>query len=228
MITFTIFLFQMNMINYKGILIFVLAYSLLFLCAELLHYKLGVSKEYSRKFSHVGGGIIALFLPHFFDSHWYVLALGIGFFLVLYGSKKWGYLQSIHGVERKSVGSTIYPIAIYFCFVLASIYSQWEIFYIAVSIMVFADTSAYIAGTQLGWGPYKVGSGNKTIAGSIAFFVVCLIVFFAYNWYGNTDYKLISIVLISAGCTLLEAFSSNGWDNVSVPVLLGACLYLFF
>lgn len=214
------------MINYQGVLIFSLAFLLLFAIAEVLHYKIGVDKEISRKFSHIGGGIIALFFPIAFQSHWYILGLGIAFFILLFSSKKLGYLQSIHGVKRKSVGSTIYPISIYFCFWLASLDQVWSLFYVPVLVMVFADSAAYFVGTTFGWVPYKIGKGKKTISGSFAFFAVSFLVFLLFNQFGGTAYSFGMIVMISLGAALVEALSADGWDNVTVPILM--CLVLYF
>lgn len=61
--------------------IVLLLYGGIFAGAEYAHRRFRLDAEVTRKITHVAGGILALFLPLFFRSHWTVLILGILFSL---------------------------------------------------------------------------------------------------------------------------------------------------
>ena len=46
------------------------------------------------------------------------ILLAFGFAGIVFGTRRLGWLQSIHGVERRSEGGIYYPVAIYLLFLL--------------------------------------------------------------------------------------------------------------
>jgi phytol kinase len=201
--------------------IFLLLFLAIIVAAQLMH-KASVDTEKSRKFVHVSGGILSLFLPYFIDSHWYVLGLCSIAFLTLLITWIRKDLPGIHKTKRKSVGSVIFPIPIYVCFAVTSCEGDNEmLFHIPVLLLTFSDTFAELGGKK--WGKYGPAffRGKKTLIGSLFFLassvgIILLYIVGGINTPDNEDLlKLVSIAFIA---TIVELVSMNGWDNLTVPL----------
>jgi len=194
---------------------------LLFVIAEVARKK-GNSVESTRKFVHFGGAFVTIFFPFILNSHWTVLILAIGFALIMLLTKKYGLLQSVHGVERKSDGAIYHPIAIYSCFLYAQILNQPWFYVISILILAISDALAALVGKSYGANEYLVEVGlRKTIEGSVTFFLTSflithLILLLATNT-GRLECVLIAL-LISIIVTVFEGISMKGADNLFIPL----------
>jgi phytol kinase len=208
----------MSEYNLWGLLIFSGLFTLLFASAELLKTKTRIPIEYTRKLVHLGGGFIAYFLPHYFDSHWPVLILTLGAFAILWLSKRLKKLDSVHGVARVSQGALIYPISLYLLFLLAN--NSALLFQIPVLVLAFSDTFGALIGQAYGTIQYKILGHVRSLEGSIAFLVVTfLTVHIPLLLFGNVGKleSLLIALLIAVLVTAFEAISLGGSDNLFIP-----------
>lgn len=196
---------------------------------ELLHRYAKMPTEQSRKFLHVVGGLVCLLLPSFFPSHWWLLPLAViafGLLLLTYLYKK---LPSIHQTKRQSVGSVLFPFPVYFCFLLADLKENDLFFYLPVSLLTISDTAAEIGGTRWGHLGKQFFRGQKTLAGSLSFFItaipVCLAWLLIFHY--PLDKALLICLLIAITATIAEAVTLHGWDNLSIPAVAVVILLLF-
>lgn len=193
----------------------------LFVIAEFLRKK-GVKAETTRKFVHFGGAFVTIFFPFILNSHWTVLALAVGFALIMLLTKKLGWFQSVHGVERKSDGAIYHPIAIYTCFLYSQILNQPIFYVISILILAISDALAALVGKSYGANEYLVEVGTrKTIEGSVTFFltsflIVHLILLLTMQT-GRIESVLIAL-LISIIVTVFEGVSLKGADNLFIPL----------
>jgi len=208
-------------------LLFLFIFGILVVIAHLL-YKAKVSAENSRKFLHVSGGMLSLFLPHFINSHWWVLLLCTTAFLLLLVTWLRNQLPAVHKTKRPSFGSMFFPVPIYFCFLSAAINDNNLLFYIPVSLLTFSDTLAEWGGKR--WGKYSASFFNKqkTLAGSLcfaasAFLITILWLRILFHTPVTKSIEIASVVTIVA--TIAEAVSLKGLDNLSVPGTALAALY---
>jgi dolichol kinase len=192
---------------------------LLFVAAELWRRWGNPPVEWTRKLVHFGGGVIAAFFPWIFTTHWTILALGAAFLLILWGTRRLGLLQSVHGVARQSQGGMYFPIAIYLVFLIGA---QRPVFYlIAVLVLVVADAAAAVLGSTYGRMKYEVERERRSLEGSaVFFFSTFLIVHLPLLLL--TDIAPATSVLVGVQLalivTLLEAISIEGNDNLIVPL----------
>lgn len=210
--------------------IFLLLFLAIIVAAQFM-YKASVDTEKSRKFVHVSGGILSLFLANFIDSHWYVLGLCSIAFLTLLITWIRKDLPGIHKTKRKSVGSVIFPIPIYLCFAVACERGEEMLFYIPVLLLTFSDTFAELGGKK--WGKYGLVffGGKKTLIGSLCFFVsaaAILLVFFPFGTDDPGIKYLVGFILIALAATVAELISMRGWDNLTVPLVVLAGLWIWF
>jgi dolichol kinase len=194
--------------------------------AELMHRALKVRAEMSRKFVHITSGIITLAFPLVLHSPWPVLFLCGSFAFILWASLRWNMLPSIHAVDRHTLGSYVFPAAVFGCYLAYYYYRQYIYFYEPILILAICDPIAALFGKKWQLGKYQVGSNHKTIMGSGAFFVFAFVInFVLFGFLGNMSlqevilYGMISALL---GATA-EAVSQKGLDNITVPAV---CLLL--
>lgn len=109
----------------------------------------------------------------------------------------------------------------YFCFSLAIMTFLTELSSlfiipatVAILTMGYADSAAALVGKL--YQKYKNTYKQHSIAGSIAFFIVSMAVYFVYL---NQTLNFIYIVLISALVAFVEAKILPKYDNITVPML---------
>ena len=103
-------------IDFKNIAILTGYFLVLFGSAEILYHYFKIQAEYTRKYVHIGTGLLTLLFPILFSSHWSVLIICAAFLLLLVTSLKFNLLKSINAIGRFTLGSVMYPIVVYICF----------------------------------------------------------------------------------------------------------------
>ena len=201
----------------------------LFAIGELLYHVFKVQAEFTRKWSHIGTGILTMLFPVFFNSHWYVLIMCSSFAVLLVLSVKYGFLKSINAVERETVGSVCYPISVYIAFIAYTIKGDILTFYFPILILAIADPMAAFVGKTWTWKPYHIFGQQKSLSGSMAFAVTAFAVIFSlvFPYLVFIEFRastLIILIGLSLWSALVEAASSKGWDNLTIP--LGVLAYL--
>lgn len=194
------------------------AYLLVFLAAELA-LRWAPPREWTRKFVHVAGGLLAATLPWVLGSHWTVLILGCGLAALLWGTRRIGWLSSVHGVRRRTEGGLYFPLAIYLLFLLGA---GRPVFYLtSVLVLVVADTAAAILGRSYGRTTYEVEEDRRSIEGSTVFFLMAFLSIHLPLLL-LTELDRGAVVLIALQLALLvtffEAISLRGIDNLLVPL----------
>ncbi len=196
-----------------------LGFSALFAAAETMHRGLGMPSEWSRKFMHISGGLLSLSMPLLFDNPWFIFGLTAAFGGLLWISRRLGWLDSVHRVDRISYGSLLFPVPVLLCFWLGWWRHDWLLFRLPILILTLADPAAFFIGKLLSRGVAARGSSGKTLGGSAAFALVAG----ACCWYFLPEKPVLAAV-ICVFTTLAEAWSSRGWDNLTVPVAAAGLL----
>lgn len=197
--------------------------------SHLLYRYFRISPENSRKFLHVSGGLLALFLPLFFLSKLVVLLLcGLAFLLLLFTYIK-NWLPSVHKTIRRSIGSVIFPVPVYICFAVAINKDDDLLFYLPVSFLTISDTVAEWAGRKWGHHSLPLMQGQKTIIGSLGFALSSLLIAMLWGviFHLGPGQVMIMTMLTAFIATVTELISTKGWDNLTVPLItLGILLLL--
>lgn len=204
---------------------FALGFTLILALCESIYARLSVQPEYTRKLAHIVATLSSLLFLHHIHSHWYILFLGLVFFLLLYLTKRHKKTQSIHAVSRPTMGSYLLPIAIYLVFFLHEQLQQDIYYVLPLLILAISDPLAGIFGTFYKNKTREIRlfgeSLHKTYLGSTVFFTSSLLIsyfmlhFYAYP-FGKSLYLAISIAL---GTTFTEMLSTRGLDNLTIPLM---------
>jgi phytol kinase len=154
-----------------------------------------------------------------FRWHWTVLALALGFAVIIFGTRRLGLLQSIHGVERRSQGGIYYPLAIYLLFVIAA--GQPVFYLISLLVLMVSDSLAALLGSEYGKAIYLVESDRRSLEGSAVFLLTTFLAVHLPLLLA-TDVGRAAAVLIAAQIaltvTIFEGISPGGSDNLVVPL----------
>lgn len=129
----------------------------LFAVAELLYHCCKVRAEFTRKIVHAGTGLLALLFPLMLDNHWWVLVLCTSFTILLICSVHFRLLRSIHAIDRRSVGSLAYPVAVYGCYLSYTfLNNQLIYYYLPILILAISDPLAALSGKRWPLGAYQI------------------------------------------------------------------------
>ena len=212
-------------------IIFLLIFLFLVFTTQALYVYGKVASHKSRKFLHVSGGILALFFPSYLHSHWYVLIICSSSFILLCITYYRKLLPSVHQTKRMSLGSIIFPLPVYVCFLAAEkTGNNMLLYYLRVSLLAIADTMAELGGNQWGHMSFSLFNKRKTMVGSLCFaattFVISIIfIVFVFQLQSIRSWLMIICITIVTTCT--ELLSFKGYDNLSVPLSALLLLYSF-
>ncbi|MGV3761931.1 phosphatidate cytidylyltransferase [Parapedobacter sp.] len=206
-------------------------YLALFSLGELLYHFFKVKAEITRKFVHAGTGILALLFPLLLDNHWWVLLLCASFAVILLCSLRFDMLKSINAIDRKSVGSLAYPVAVYGCYLSYSYQGHQAIYYyLPIMVLAISDPLAALSGKTWPWKPYRIAGATKTVMGSLVFFISAFFIVWVGWRYGNVSHpaagNVWAFAFIALWATVAEAVSGDGYDNVSIPFTVIISLFL--
>lgn len=193
----------------------------LFATGELLYHKLNVCAEMSRKFVHLFTGILTFMLPVLIGDHRIVFGLCMSFAVLLYLSKKYGFLKSINAIDRPSQGSLWYPLMIYLCYYVYHVSGEYIYFYLPILILAIADPLAALSGKKWPKGEYVIGCHTKTITGTSAFFssaFIISVILLLWLTPATLFSALMISLIVSFITTISEALSRNGLDNFTIPI----------
>jgi phytol kinase len=209
---------------------FTAAFGLMFLAAEIIYAKMKLHAEITRKFIHITCGVIAMFVPYFRPHLYTIVILGIFFTLLTYYLLRKGLLPSVHAVERKSIGSVLFPVGIVLC-VLFGIQDDFKVyFFVPMGIMIFSDTIAALVGMNFPLRKYSISGYTKSIGGSLGFLVSALLICYGCCHYFipgiGTQKLVLTSLALGAVTTLAEMVGTNGWDDIAVPVSGFAVLWM--
>ncbi len=214
--------------DFKNAALLALCFLTLFAIGEIMYHVLKVKPELTRKWSHLGTGLLTMLFPIMLSNHWWVLALCSSFMLLLLLSIKFNFLKSINAVDRETVGSILYPISVYICFLVYTCKGQMAYFYLPILILAISDPIAALIGKTWPIGKFNIGKIHKTLIGSASFFIsaVVLTLFTFTPTLATTPFKAVTIsIIIALIATIVEAFSTKGYDNLTIPLAVLASLY---
>lgn len=180
--------------------------------------------ELVRKLMHVGMGLVALSLPWLFAEAWPALALAalsIAVLIALRVNSRWRQALGVAlcGVERRSLGEIYFAASVAILFALAK--GDVILFCVPTLILTLADAAAALIGLRYGRRRYPTPDGEKSLEGSVAFFVTAFlsahIPLLLAPGVGRVDSLLIAAPL-GLLLTLVEAMAWRGLDNLFIPL----------
>ncbi len=218
---------------WHNLLVTLLTFAYVFSVPPLMDYLVtnhGLSRDISRKITHICAGSVIVFLPLFHDGHWSQY-LNVTVFVV------WALLfvqkglfaadddQAVKTMTRTGDKKELLKGTLYF--VIAGIICG-TIFYkdfqgvLAMAVLGWGDGLAPIFGMKMGKMKYRVLC-EKTVEGSLAFFVGSALAGLFFVWLVVPAALNVTVILaIALIATIIEGVSPKEVDNILIPVAVVA------
>lgn len=194
---------------------------LVLVASEIWWRKRSVHGELSRKFVHITVGSFVAFWP-FFLSWREIQLISVAFLIVVVISKRLGVFQSIHSVQRPTWGEFFFAAAVGLVTLIT--HDKW-IYMAALLQMSLADGLAAVIGVRFGRSTqYSIFGHVKSIAGSLTFLLVSLLILLLFMHYGDVGVPFAALLVLPVIASVVENLGVQGLDNLFVPLLIAAVL----
>lgn len=218
-----------------GVVISIAFVFLILIVSETIRKRGHFSKEFTRKFVHIGVAhwwIVAMYLIR--DLRYAVIP-PIIFVLLNYLSYKKDLIKSMErGKDRSDLGTVYYPISLIILLLMT-----WDkgllgsgvkyLGALGILIMGYGDGFAAIVGKNFGKSKYKIMNNEKSLEGSVTMFlfsfIVSIVVLGSFKGF-NLYYLRVSFV-IAVIAAVIEAITPFGFDNLTVPIFSTLFAYYF-
>jgi phytol kinase len=187
----------------------------------------GYSTEFTRKVIHISVGMWAFGTVLLFE-HWYFAIIPpLSFVILNYISYRQETFKAMETGEKGNLGTVYFPIS--FSIIICLLWTRPNLLVASLMPMTWGDALAAVLGRRYGQRKYSVLGSTRSVEGSLAmFFFSWLATFLALlllpplGWQVSLLYSLALAVF----ATLVEALSPWHIDNLTVPLLSAALLYL--
>ncbi len=190
----------------------------------------GYSTEFTRKVIHVSVGMWAFGTVLLFE-HWYFAIIPPLSFVVLnYISYRQEIFKSVETGEKGNLGTVYFPIS--FVIIICLFWTRPHLLVASLMPMTWGDALAAILGRRYGQRKYSILGSTRSVEGSLAmFFFSWLATFLALLFLPPLGWRLpltslLYSLALAVFATLVEALSPWHIDNLTVPLLSAALLYL--
>jgi len=200
---------------------------------ELLRRAGGRSNDFTRKFIHVGVGMWVVGTVFLFETWYMALIPPLTFIVINTISYFRGTFKAMETGDKGNLGTIYFPISF-----AAVIYCFWSMPVLMVASMMpltWGDAQAALVGRRHGHHRYTVLGRTRSIEGSVAmlfwsWITTSLALFCLPPLLGKPPINAL-LALIYGGataviCTLVEALSPWGIDNLTIPLAAGLVLYV--
>lgn len=216
--------------NFLGIIVSYLYIGLVMVGAKVFEKR---GKEISRKFIHIMLGNWWFIAMYFFTNVWAAAFVPATFVIINYLSQKKNIIKIMERDNEDGYGTTYYALSLLILSIVSfGIYNKPALGLIPVLVMAYGDGLAAVIGKSIKSKEYKVGDSKKSLAGSLTMFIIALILIGGYLHFNHSvifwktgRWPLISVMMAFV-ITAVEAVSSKGTDNITVPLGTLAMLIL--
>lgn len=209
------------MSNIYGFIVSTLFVLLILAISLIAQKKTLFSEETTRKFVHIGVSNYWFIAMHFFTSNLWASVVPIIFIIVNSFSYRYSLISSMERTEKNSagLGTVYYPISLtILALVSFSSYSQPYVGALGILTMGYGDGLAAVIGSKYGKLNLPFICGKKTILGTLTMFVVTFMVISGILSVYRPEQSLLIALFLACIGTILELFTPNGLDNLTLPI----------
>lgn len=188
--------------------------------AEGLRRWRGYGSDFTRKFIHIGVGMMSWFIHLLFDSPWWFVAAALAFAVINFLDWQYGFLAAMASSDRSNLGTVYFPIA-----AAATAVIFWEtppLMVAALMPLAWGDGLAPVVGRAIGKRRYTFRGATRTLEGSTGFWIATTLTVWLALWLTAGEptispaAALLPALIIATVTALVEAVSTNGLDNLTI------------
>lgn len=191
---------------------------------RVISTRCGTSPEVSRKTVHVLMGLVCISFPWVFERSlpvWVLAAVAVLPLAIVRSipALKSGIGSALHGIKRPSYGEILFAPAVAAVFQFSG--GDPYLYGIPIGILTLADAASAVAGTRWGKMHYGVGSGFKTIEGSLIFLLTAFVCVFLPLYFGgrvDVIHAFWIALILAILAMMAEGISDQGFDNLVIPL----------
>jgi phytol kinase len=187
----------------------------------------GYSTEFTRKLIHISVGLWAFGTVLLFQHWYFAIVPPLTFVILNYISYRGGIFKSVETGEKGNLGTVYFPIS--FAIIICLFWDRPNLLVASLMPMTWGDALAAVLGRRYGQRKYSVLGFTRSVEGSLAMFLfswvsvfLALLLLPPLGWQASLLYSL----AVAVFATLVEALSPWHMDNLTVPLLSAALLYL--
>jgi phytol kinase len=174
----------------------------------------GIPAGATRRLTHVVGAGAAATFPLYLQLRDVLLLAGLFTAFLTYTWIR-GSLNSIHAVERPSVGALLFPLGLGIAALVAC--GHPCAFAFGALVLAFADPAAATVGSWVTSPGWRAIGGKKSVSGSLSFFMVSaalatILVAASGGW------DPLKVLAVAAILTMIEGCLGYGLDNLLLPL----------
>lgn len=172
----------------------------------------------SRKLLHMGAIGICALAPQTSIPYSLLLSIIVPASLILFWLVYRHKFMSVPGMHS-GFGIALFTLPL---MAMLALQTEADLISLSMGVLAIADSAAALTG-RYGLSKHTQLAAKKTLRGSLVFFGTTSGILLGYSFFNNADITILSVLalaFVSLGCTAAEAFSKNGWDNVSIPVFI--------
>ncbi len=191
--------------------------------AELLRRWRGYGSDFTRKFIHIGVGMLSWLLPFLFNEPTLFVVACLLFAVINLIDWRFGLIKSMASHNRANLGTVYFPLAA--AVVALVFWSTPPLMVAALMPLTWGDGIAPVVGRRYGKRSYSFYSSVRTVEGSLAFALVGFLFTWLALWVmpGPPTISPVAAVLpafvIMLATTLIEAVSLWGLDNITITAV---------
>jgi phytol kinase len=162
-----------------------------------------------------------------FQDWYFAIIPPLSFVVLNYISYRQEIFKSVETGEKGNLGTVYFPIS--FAIILCLFWDSPHLLVASLMPMTWGDALAAILGRRYGQRKYTLLGSTRSVEGSLAMFLfswlstfLALLLLPPLAWQTSLLYSL----ALAAFATLVEALSPWHLDNLTVPLLSAAVLYL--
>lgn len=213
--------------NSIGILVSLAYVALILGLMTLLQRKCKLSGKAGKKAVHILLGNWVFIAVYYFTSPVQAAILPFLAIIMNVTSAMTGAIKVIECKGDRTLGTVWYAVSLTVLIMFALSLEKPYIAVGALLTMAYGDGFSAIVGSKWGSVTYPEKFGQKTLEGSLVMFTVTVLI----NGLIGFFYLPVFFVWAALACgfigMLLELLTSNGYDNLTVPLGIGVLLYLF-
>ncbi len=210
----------------KNILGIIVSYIFIGIIIVFAKFFKKIGKEVSRKFIHIMLSNWWFIAMYFFENALWASIVPLSFVVINYISYKKNLISVMERESQDGLGTVYYAISLLILAIITfGITNKPEIGLCSVLIMGYGDGLAAVIGKRVKSYEYKIGNTKKTLVGSLTMFVITFIIIAIYLGLTGINLWAIKSIVTAIILTIIEAVSTKGTDNITIPI--SACTLLF-
>lgn len=220
-------------IGLNDFIILAIAYVYVIIIFILSEFVLDLPPSISRKFLHIMVGNCVFVMP-FFANPYSALFITIPFTVLTFLLTEYSPIKINNSVTSSGhVLGLLYYAATWTVLIILFPMNHLIVVSLAIAAMCYGDGFAAIVGEKYGKHKYNISGDQKSLEGSFAMFIACIISssiiigFFNLFGFANVPFDLLVISIIALVATFVEAATPKGLDNVTA-CFVTAILYIAY